>query len=67
VSRESNADQEALENYPTHDKDLLYNWAKQGTRNAIGLPLNVQVVGLPWREELVVRVMKELEENVSFK
>ena len=30
-----------------------------------GLPLNVQVVALPWQEEQVLRVMKEIETGVK--
>lgn len=32
---------------------------------AEGLPVNVQVVGLPYQEELVLRVMKELEDDIG--
>ena len=48
-----------MENYPTND--VLYNIIKNGTKGAIGLPLNVQVIGKPWHEELVLSVMKEFE------
>ena len=48
-----------MKNYPTND--VLYNIIKNGTKGAIGLPLNVQVIGKPWHEELVLSVMKELE------
>jgi hypothetical protein len=60
------ADQSALESdYPGHEKDLVYGWIKEGTRGAEGISLNVQVVGRPYKEELVLRVMKELEESVA--
>ena len=29
-----------------------------------GLPVNVQVAALPWQEEMVLRVMKEIENGV---
>ncbi len=63
VARESEADQAALEDYPGREKDLVYGWVKEGTRGAQGMPLNVQVVGRPWTEELVLRVMRELQED----
>ena len=28
---------------------------------SVGLPVNIQVVALPWQEELCLRVMTELE------
>jgi Asp-tRNA(Asn)/Glu-tRNA(Gln) amidotransferase A subunit family amidase len=34
---------------------------KQSTKGALGMPLAVQVVGRRYDEELVLRVMKELE------
>jgi fatty acid amide hydrolase len=64
VSRESESDQEALDDYPGHEKDLVYGWIKEGTRGAMGMALNVQVVGRPWAEELVLRVMMELEDHI---
>ena len=48
-----------MKNYPTND--ILYNLIKSGTEGAVGLPLNVQVIGKPWHEEMVLGVMKELE------
>jgi Asp-tRNA(Asn)/Glu-tRNA(Gln) amidotransferase A subunit family amidase len=40
---------------------MVYEWLKEGLVGAEGMPLNVQVIGLPWKEELVLRVMQELE------
>ena len=65
ISNENDADQEALKNYPGKEKDLLHGWVKEGTKGAQGMSLNVQVIGRPWTEELVLRVMKELEENTK--
>ena len=48
-----------MKNYPTND--ILYKLIKSGTEGAVGLPLNVQVIGKPWHEEMVLGVMKELE------
>ena len=30
---------------------------------SVGLPVNVQVVTLPWRDEVCLRVMKELQKD----
>ena len=59
-------DQLRLESeYPGRESDLVYGWLKEGTRGAEGMPLNVQVVGRPWTEELVLRVMRELEDEMK--
>lgn len=42
-----------------------YGWAKEGTQGAVGMPLNVQLIGRPWDEELVLRSMMELEEGLG--
>ena len=47
-----------MKTYPTND--ILYNLIKSGTEGAVGLPLNVQVIGKPWHEEMVLGVMKDL-------
>ena len=48
-----------MKSYPAND--ILYNVVREGTKGAVGLPLNVQVVGKPWHEEMVLAVMKELD------
>ena len=59
VTHESAEDQEALSQYPTTMKqDLVYDWVREGTRGAQGLPLNIQIVGKPWQEERVLAAMK---------
>jgi Asp-tRNA(Asn)/Glu-tRNA(Gln) amidotransferase A subunit family amidase len=37
----------------------------KGSKGAEGMPLNVQIIGKPWCEEMVLRVMQELEESVG--
>lgn len=41
--------------------DLISRTVKEGAQGSVGLPVGVQVVGLPYREEICLRVMKELE------
>ena len=53
-----------MENYPTDD--ILYRLIRSGTKGATGLPLNVQVIGKPWHEEMVLFIMKELEELANY-
>ena len=50
--------------YPSND--ILYKYIRSGTKGAIGLPLNVQVIGKPWHEETVLHVMKELENLTNY-
>jgi hypothetical protein len=51
--------------YSGKDRDIFYKWLKEGVEGAEGMPLNVQVIGLPWKEELVLRVMEELQNRVK--
>lgn len=66
VTSENEEDQRLLkQQYPGKEVDPQYGWVKDGTTGAQGMPLNVQVIGRPWCEELVLRVMQELEANVQ--
>ena len=56
-----------MESYPKPSEDILFKLIREGaSANTVGLPLNVQVVGRPWQEELVLHVMKLLQDNVNF-
>ncbi|CAD8182259.1 unnamed protein product [Paramecium pentaurelia] len=46
--------------------DLFYRFMKSDLQGAIGLPVNVQVSALPNKDEMVLRVMKEIEAVVKF-
>ncbi|CAD8171097.1 unnamed protein product [Paramecium pentaurelia] len=46
--------------------DLVYIMMNQNMQNAQGLPVNVQVISYPNHEEMVLRVMKEIEGVVKF-
>lgn len=63
MTEENKLDQVALENYPSNGQkhDLVYQWVKESTKGAIGLPLNVQIIGRPWHEEEVINAMKHLD------
>lgn len=43
----------------TQDPDVT-RMAKRAVQDSLGLPVGVQVVTLPWREELCLRTMLEL-------
>ena len=47
-------------NDPSAD-DGMAKLARKMCAGSAGLPVGVQVVGAPWRDELTLRVMKELE------
>ena len=53
-----------MASYPTND--ILYKIIRNGTKGAVGLPLNVQVVGKPWHEAMVLHVMNELETAAKY-
>ena len=62
VTEENQKDQENLKSYPENGKrDLVYYQARQGSYGALGLPLNVQVIGKPWQEEIVIEAMSQLQ------
>ena len=66
ISAETEEDQSKLSSlYPGKDTDIFYEWVKDGVQGAEGMPLNVQVIGLPWKEEMVLRVMQELQNRVK--
>ncbi|CAD8082926.1 unnamed protein product [Paramecium sonneborni] len=46
--------------------DLVYIMMNQNMKNAQGLPVNVQVISYPKHEEMVLRVMKEIQGVVQF-
>ncbi|XP_069954928.1 fatty-acid amide hydrolase 1-like [Cherax quadricarinatus] len=63
VTHEDEDDQAKLNDYPTDD--LLFHMVKEATEGATGLPIGVQVVGLPWQEEVVCRGMRDLQDHLK--
>ena len=62
ITKENEEDQAKLKSYPANGKrDLIYYWARKGSTGALGMPLNVQVVGKPWQEETVLTAMCQLQ------
>ena len=57
------ADAEAAKSEYQTGGDLTLEVMKRAaaSEDAVGLPLNVQVVGRPWQEEVVLGAMKEVE------
>lgn len=47
--------------YQSKFEDKITKTLRLNIQGSAGLPVGVQIVGLPWREELVVEVMKKLE------
>jgi hypothetical protein len=45
---------------------IIHFLSEQGVREAIGMPISVQVVGLPFHDELVLKGMKEVESVSPF-
>jgi fatty acid amide hydrolase len=48
-----------------HARDMAYHRAQQTDERSAGLPVGVQVVAGPWREDVVLAVMRSLEESFS--
>ncbi|XP_074007830.1 vitamin D3 hydroxylase-associated protein-like [Numenius arquata] len=61
VSTVTEADEEELKLYQGYCDDRWDRTLKQAVAGAVGLPVAVQCVALPWREELCLRLMKEVE------
>ena len=63
VSLYTEADAEAAKSEYQTGGDLTLEVMKRAaaSEDAVGLPLNVQVVGRPWQEEVVLGAMKEVE------
>jgi len=54
------------EEYQDAFNDEITKNAKKLCEGSAGLPIGVQVSGLPFHDENVLRVMKEIEEDVQF-
>ncbi|KFQ34356.1 Vitamin D3 hydroxylase-associated protein, partial [Mesitornis unicolor] len=61
VSTVTKADEEELKHYRGHYGDPWDKRLKEAVEGAVGLPVAVQCVALPWQEELCLRFMKEVE------
>jgi len=59
VTKWSAADDSAMADYPSDD--LAYKMVRNYCKEAGGLPLAVQVVGRPFMDEQVLRILSELE------
>jgi hypothetical protein len=39
--------------------DMVYRWIREGSIGALGMPLNVQIIGRPWCQEVVIEAMNQ--------
>ena len=49
-----------MKNYPSSG-DFCFKRIQNACKNAAGMPLNLQVIGKPFNEELVLHAMKEVD------
>ncbi|XP_019356913.1 PREDICTED: vitamin D3 hydroxylase-associated protein-like [Gavialis gangeticus] len=61
VTTVTEADEEELLHYRGHYDDAWDRRLRKAVEGAVGLPVAVQCVALPWQEELCLRFMKEVE------
>ncbi|XP_043347002.1 vitamin D3 hydroxylase-associated protein-like isoform X2 [Dermochelys coriacea] len=61
VTTVTEADEDELKHYTGHYNDPWDRRLRQAVEGAVGLPVAVQCVALPWQEELCLRFMKEVE------
>uniref|UniRef100_A0ABM5G7Q8 Vitamin D3 hydroxylase-associated protein-like isoform X2 n=1 Tax=Pogona vitticeps TaxID=103695 RepID=A0ABM5G7Q8_9SAUR len=61
VSTVTKADEEELKHYRGHYGDPWDKRLKEAMEGAVGFPVAVQCVALPWQDELCLRFMREVE------
>lgn len=64
VDRVTADDDRMLAKYPTGvdvGRNPIYTLIRKAAQNSEGLPLSVQIVALPYREEICLRLMKQIE------
>ena len=49
-----------------YKNDVFYKGSQECMNGSVGLPVGVQVLGLPWEEEKCLAVMKAIEDSVDF-
>ncbi|KAJ8375240.1 hypothetical protein SKAU_G00058200 [Synaphobranchus kaupii] len=64
VSTVTDADEEELKHYKGNYRDVWDRFFKQAVTGSQGLPVAVQCIALPWKDELCLRFMKEVEQLV---
>ncbi|PIO63306.1 hypothetical protein TELCIR_15092, partial [Teladorsagia circumcincta] len=66
VTKVNESDEQKLrDEYP--ETDLWYRTAKEACKDSVGYPVNVQVAAPPYREEIVLRLLRDIEIAVTGK
>ncbi|CAH1242951.1 FAAH [Branchiostoma lanceolatum] len=61
VTMVTEEDDRLLDDYIGSDNDIFDRYVRQVSKGAVGMPVAVQCVALPWQEEACLRLMKEVE------
>ncbi|XP_066297047.1 fatty-acid amide hydrolase 1-like isoform X1 [Branchiostoma lanceolatum] len=61
VTMVTEEDERMLDDWRGYGNDGFDKFIKETTKGAVGLPVAVQCVALPWQEEKCLRLMKEVE------
>ncbi|CAH1243437.1 FAAH [Branchiostoma lanceolatum] len=61
VTMVTEEDDRLLNDWRGYGNDLVDQLLRKSTKGAVGLPVAVQCVALPWQEERCLRLMKEVE------
>ena len=59
--------EEHEDKYESAIKDAFHAKAVEHVAGSVGMPVGVQVIALPFQDEMVLRVMRDLERKVQFK
>ncbi|XP_042318583.1 fatty-acid amide hydrolase 1-like [Sceloporus undulatus] len=65
VTTVTKEDEEELKSHKGHYNDIWDKIFVKAVKGAVGLPVAVQCVALPWQDELCLRFMKEVEKLTS--
>uniref|UniRef100_H2Z7Q6 Amidase domain-containing protein n=1 Tax=Ciona savignyi TaxID=51511 RepID=H2Z7Q6_CIOSA len=65
VTKVTHSDTEQLKDYKGHYGDNWDRHIKKANLKSTGMPVGVQVVGLPWKDEICLRLMKEIESGLQ--
>lgn len=55
-----------MSSLPPNQRDSLAALAAESMRGSAGLPVGVQVMSPPWRDELCIYTMNEVEADIRF-
>jgi len=53
-------------NYVSENNDVITKFFRKAVGDGIGMPIGIQIASYPYNDEVIVRIMKELQERINF-